>query len=506
MASQKNEKKKVNKNLLVDMPHSVEAEQALLGCIILDNRIQVEVAANLNADDFYLETHKIIFSAMNDLIIKNQPVDMVVLADTLDTEGNLEQIGGVEYLAQLADFMPSTANYKSYFDIVKNDSMRRKLIFGAGDIIESSKENKNSLDSLAFAEKTVYDISNTADTSEMTKVSAVLPEVMANLDALSKDVASSKGIKTGFHGIDNLLNGLHKSDLIILAARPAVGKTSFAMNVVSNVALQGYSCAVFSLEMSKAQLVQRMVCSVAGVNMEHAKKGLMNKAEWVKIARARELLSNSKIYIDDSALITPQQVLSKCRRLKSKVGLDLVMIDYVQLMNSEGSKKDANRQQEISEISRYLKIMAKELNVPVIALSQLSRAVEQRKGRPQLSDLRESGAIEQDADIVMFIHRPDKGATEKEIAEGKVQPNVAEILIEKHRNGSTGVVKLYFKGSSTTFVNLNKDGEIIGEKDDETETPTAPVEKDLSPIAVEDAPFDVEEEPTKEDGGDALFD
>ncbi|MBQ9104128.1 MAG: replicative DNA helicase [Clostridia bacterium] len=506
MASQKNEKKKINKNLLVDMPHSVEAEQALLGCIILDNRIQVEVAANLNADDFYVEAHKIIFSAMNDLIIKNQPVDMVILADSLDAEGNLEQIGGVEYLAQLADFMPSTANYKSYFDIVKNDSMRRKLIFGASDIIKSSIDIKESLDSLAFAEKTVYDISNMADTSEMTKVSAVLPEVMATLDELSKNTSSVKGIKTGFTGIDSLLNGLHKSDLIILAARPAVGKTSFAMNVVSNVALQGSSCAVFSLEMSKAQLVQRMVCSVAGVNMANAKKGLMSKNEWVKIARARELLSNSKIYIDDSALITPQQILSKCRRLKSKVGLDLVMIDYVQLMNSENSKKDANRQQEISEISRYLKIMAKELNVPVIALSQLSRSVEQRKGRPQLSDLRESGAIEQDADIVMFIHRPDKGATEKELAEGKVQPNVAEILIEKHRNGSTGVVKLYFKGETTTFVNLNKDGEIIGEKDDDAETPNAPVEKDLSPITVDDAPFDVEEEPAKEDGGDALFD
>ena len=503
MAQQNKSKNKIDKSILVDMPHSVEAEQALLGCIILDNRIQVEVASNLSADDFFLETHKIIFTAMNELILKNQAVDMVVLADALDEQGNLEQIGGVEYLARLADFMPSTANYKSYFDIVKNDSMRRKLIFGASDIIETSKGNKSSLDSLAFAEKTVYDISNTADTSEMTKVSAVLPTVMASLDAISKDVASSKGIKTGFHGIDNLLNGIHKSDLIILAARPAVGKTSFAMNVVSNIAMQGYSCAVFSLEMSKEQLVQRMVCSVAGVNMEHAKKGLMNKAEWVKIARARELLSNSKIYIDDSALITPQQVLSKCRRLKSKVGLDLVMIDYIQLMNGESNKKDANRQQEISEISRNLKILAKELNIPVIALSQLSRAVEQRKGRPQLSDLRESGAIEQDADIVMFIHRPDKSATEKEIAEGKVQPNVAEILIEKHRNGSTGVVKLYFKGSSTTFVNLNKDGEIEGE--DKEETPQAePVEKDLTPITPEDAPFDTEDAPAGET--DALFD
>lgn len=504
MATKNENKKDFNQLALADMPHSVEAEQALLGCIILDNRIQVDISSKLTEDDFYLEQHKIIFSVMNDLMINRKAIDMVVLADALDESGNLEKVGGVEYLARLADFMPSTANYNSYYEIVKNDSMRRKLIYGASEIIDSGKKNKNSQDTLAFAEKTVYDISNTTDTSELHKVSAILPAVIANLDAISKDSSSAKGIKTGFHGIDNLLNGLHKSDLIILAARPAVGKTSFAMNIVSNVALQGHSCAVFSLEMSREQLVQRMVCSVAGVNMEHAKKGLMNKTEWAKVLRARELLSKSKIYIDDSALITPQQVRSKCRRLKSKAGLDLVMIDYVQLMSSETNKKDANRQQEISEISRNLKILAKEIDVPVIALSQLSRAVEQRKGRPQLSDLRESGAIEQDADIVMFIHRPDKSATEEEIAKGKVQPNVAEILIEKHRNGSTGMVKLYFKGSSTTFVNLNKDGEIEGES--EEETTQAPVQKDLSPISAEDAPFDVQEETPEKPEGDVLFD
>ena len=254
-----------------------------------------------------------------------------------------------------------------------------------------------------------------------------------------------------------MLNGLHNSDLIILAARPAVGKTSFSMNIVENVALQGYSCAVFSLEMGKEQLVQRMMCSVAGVSMENAMKGKMNKTEWLKIAKAKETLSNAKIFIDDSAIVSPQEVLSKCRRLKSTVGLDLIMVDYIQLMTPGSRKNSENRQQEITEISRNLKILAKEINVPVIALSQLSRAVETRKGRPQLADLRESGAIEQDADIVMFIHRPDRSATEKEIAEGKVQKNVAEIIIEKHRNGPTGLVKLYFKGECTKFVNLNEE-------------------------------------------------
>jgi replicative DNA helicase len=243
------------------------------------------------------------------------------------------------------------------------------------------------------------------------------------------------------------------------------------MNIVENIALQGYTCAVFSLEMGKDQLVQRMLCSVAGVSNDTAMKGKMNKTEWLKIAKARELLNNAKIYIDDSAMITPQQVLSKCRRLKSKVGLDFVMIDYVQLMSAEKTSKSDNRQQEISEISRNLKILAKEINVPVLALSQLSRAVESRKGRPQLSDLRESGAIEQDADIVIFIHRPDRNATEKEIQDGTVQKNVAEIIIEKHRNGETGTVKLYFKGECTKFVNLNEETGEPESDEDSTKRP-----------------------------------
>ena len=339
------------------------------------------------------------------------------------------------------------------------DSMLRKLIRGSAEIIGECQTSQDQALSLAFAEKTIYDISNTADTSEMVKIGSVIPDVMTKFDELSKDQSVYRGTKTMFKGLDNLLNGVHNSDLMILAARPAVGKTSFAMNIVENIAMQGKTCAVFSLEMGKEQLVQRMMCSVAGVSME-------NKTEWLKIAKARELLSNAKIFIDDSAMITPQQVLSKCRRLKAKHGLDLVMVDYVQLMTPD--KKSDNRQQEITEISRNLKILAKEVNVPVLALSQLSRAVETRKGRPQLSDLRESGAIEQDADIVMFIHRPDRNATEKEIAEGKVQKNVAEIIIEKHRNGPTGLVKLYFKGECTKFLNLNEE---TGEVDDDgTET------------------------------------
>ena len=440
-----------------EMPHNLEAEQALLGCLLLDARIQSEVASSLKEEDFYVESHKYIFGAMDKIIKLNQPVDLVTLTDMLEKQGNLESAGGISYITELANIIPATANYNRYLEIVTRDSMLRKLMRGATQIIEECNQSTDKNTSLAYAEKTVFDISNTADTSSMVAIGKVLPDVMIKLDELTKDKSIYKGIKTGFKGLDMLLNGLHRSDLMILAARPAVGKTSLAMNIIEQVALQGYTCAVFSLEMSKEQLAQRMLCSVAGVSMENVSKGRISKSEWLNIAKAKELLSGAKIYIDDSAMIRPSEILSKCRRMKRKHGLDLVMIDYIQLMTPDAKKNVDNRQQEITDISRNLKILAKEVDVPVLALSQLSRAVETRKGRPQLSDLRESGAIEQDADIVMFIHRPDKVATEKEIAAGSVQKNVAEILVEKHRSGPTGLVKLYFMGECTKFLNLNSE-------------------------------------------------
>ena len=445
------------KKVFAEMPHSLEAEQALLGCLMLDARIQAEVASFLTEEDFYAESHKYIFSAMDAIIKANQPVDLVTLTDALEKSGDLENAGGISYLTEIASVLPSSANYNRYLEIVSRDSMLRKLIRGSNEIIDECKQSTDKITSLAFAEKTVFDISNTADTSSMVQIGKILPDVMTKLDEMTKDKSVYKGIKTGFKGLDIILNGVHRSDLMILAARPAVGKTSLAMNIVEQVAMQGYSCAVFSLEMSKEQLTQRMLCSVAGVSMENVSKGKISKKEWLKIAKAKEILSKAKIYIDDSAIIKPSDILSKCRRLKRKYGLDLVMVDYIQLMTPDTKKNLDNRQQEITDISRNLKILAKEVDVPVLALSQLSRAVETRKGRPQLSDLRESGAIEQDADIVMFIHRPDKSATEKEIAEGKVQRNVAEILIEKHRSGPTGLVKLYFMGECTKFINLNSE-------------------------------------------------
>lgn len=450
------------KNLKVqsgEMPHNLEAEQSLLGCLMIDSNIQLEVLTSLKEEDFYAESHKYVFGAMAALNAKHNPIDLVTIIDQLEKEGNLEAAGSIGYLTSLTKIVPSTANYKHYLEIVTRDSVLRKLIRGATDIIEESSSSVDKGESVAFAEKVVFDVATSLDTSTMVQIDKVVPEVVEKFNAISRDKDAFKGLRTGFYALDNLTNGLHKTDLILIAARPAMGKTSFSMNIVENIAVtQGKVCAVFSLEMGKEQLAQRMLCSVAEVSMQDALKGNLDKDKWKKIAEAQNKLNDAKIFIDDSAMITPAEMLSKCRRLKRRYGLDLVMVDYLQLMSTGKASKADNRQQEISEISRNMKILAKEIEVPVIALSQLSRSVESRTGhKPQLSDLRESGAIEQDADIVMFIHRPDKSADPKELAEGKVQANVAEILIEKHRNGPTGSVKLYFKGECTKFLNITEE-------------------------------------------------
>lgn len=477
-----------------DIPHNLEAEQALLGCLMIDPVVATEVFSSLKEDDFYSESNKYIFNAMDRLVRENKVVDLVTLTDELEKEGNLENAGGIAYLTELTNFMPSTANYREYLEIVSRDSLLRKLIKGSSEIITDCRTSKDKSASLAFAEKKIFDISGSVETSKLVRIDSVIPDVLMKIDMASSDKSALRGIRTRYKGLDSLTDGLHKSDLIILAARPSVGKTSFAMNIVGNVAMQGYSCAVFSLEMSKEQIVQRLLCSVADVSLSHVSRGEMTQQEWTKFMRANEILSKANIYIDDSAMITPQEVLSQCRRLKAKQGLDLVMIDYIQLMSNGKITKDDSRQREISDISRNLKILAKEINVPVIALSQLSRAVETRKGRPQLSDLRESGAIEQDADIVMFIHRPDKGADPKEIDSGNIKKNVAQILVEKHRNGATGMVELYFDGEKTKFLNIDAEtGEIEGKDKEEIAGVSAPFGTDssVSDSASEDADSEI---------------
>ena len=433
------------------MPNNIDAEQALLGCLLINDKIPVVVMNEVSENDFYSQAHKTIFSCMQDIYRSNRPIDFVTLTDELEKKGALDEVGSATYISALTNAVPSAANYKQYMELVKRDSTLRQLINAGQSIIENSYEAEDKDSALMFAEKQVFDLSQSKETSSLTHVEGAVKEVIDKFNLLARDRDALRGLKTGFYALDKITNGLQKSDLVLVAARPGVGKTSFSMNVINNIALNGGTCAVFSLEMSAAQLMQRAICSVAMVSMSKALKGELNEKEWKLILEAKNKLTNSKIYIDDSALNTPVDILSKCRRIQREHGLDVVMIDYLQLMST--GKKVESRQTEVSEISRALKVAAKELNVPIICLSQLSRAVESRKGgKPVLSDLRESGAIEQDADIVMFLHNPDLY-----LEEGAVKQGIVDLIIAKHRNGALDTIKLKFISEYTTFANMDKD-------------------------------------------------
>ncbi|MDE6274371.1 MAG: replicative DNA helicase, partial [Clostridiales bacterium] len=386
---------------LNQMPHNIDAEAALLGCIIIDAEIQSELLENLTDDDFYQESHKEILNAMKAIYGGRKTVDVVTLTDQLDRDAKLDRAGGLQYITELAQNTPSAANYKQYLEIVRRDAVNRTLIRAAKEIIENSMKGEEERDAISFAEKKVYDISKRNDHRGLTGMEdgEVIQEVLKKFETIQADPNAFRGVPTGFKHLDRITGGLQKSDLIVLAARPGMGKTSLAMNIVENASLKhSRVCAVFSLEMPRVQIVQRLLCAHAGVSMEKALSGKLAQKEWKNLMLASDRLQKSKIYVDDSSRVTPAEILSKCRRLKSSAGtLDLVMIDYIQLMGGESKtvKGSENRQQEIASITRDLKIMAKELDVPVIALSQLRRI---QTKEPQLSDLRESGAIEQDAD------------------------------------------------------------------------------------------------------------
>ena len=437
------------------LPNNLEAEQALLGSLLIDVETQTDILDKLSEEDFYQESHKLIIGAMKAVFNARKPVDLVTLADQLENDKCLDKAGGLTYITELAQNTPSAANYKYYLDIVKRDSVNRKLIRASKDIIETAMDSADSADSVAFAEKLVFDISKKLDTSTLVDMREddSYDLVLSKFETISTDKNALRGVQTGFTKLDKLTNGLQKSDFIVLAARPGVGKTTIGMNIVEHAALvDGRVCAVFSLEMPRIQLAQRLLCSFARVSMSKALSGELSQSDWKKLWKASADLKKAMIYIDDSSKITPAEILSKCRRLKArKEGLDLIMIDYIQLMSSGARRQEENRQQEIATITRNLKIMAKELNVPVLALSQLRRI--SSKEEPQLSDLRESGAIEQDADMVMFIHRPDVAATEEEIKSGKIVKDAADLIIAKHRNGELGRVKLRFKGDQVRYVN-----------------------------------------------------
>ena len=450
------------------LPHSIESEQSVLGSILIDEDATITIISELKSNDFYVEAHRIIFDAMHKIYTEQRPVDFVTLTDELERINMLESVGGIDYITTLTNIVPSASNFEHYIEIIKRNSVLRQLISASNDIIKYSFESPEKDDAIAYAEKNIFDIGQNEERSNLTLIKDSMPEVLEKFENIQKNPDSIRGIPTGIYRLDKMMKGLQNSDLIILAARPACGKTSLAMNIVNHAAIKNKSkVAVFSLEMSKAQLAQRSLFSVAKVDMEKANLGQLSVKEWNALWAANSELVNANIYVDDSSLTNPTDILGKCRRLKRERGLDLVMIDYLQLM-STGKNKD--RQQEVSEISRSLKIMAKELNVPVLVLSQLSRGTENRKDhRPMLSDLRESGSIEQDADIVWFIHRPDmyNDATEEQKSSG-----IAEIIVAKHRNGPVGTVPVKWLPQITTFLNLDKDANQMSVE--ETAPETAP--------------------------------
>ncbi|MDR0849864.1 MAG: replicative DNA helicase [Christensenellaceae bacterium] len=438
------------------MPHNIEAEQAVLGCNLIDNEASIGVMMRLGATDFYTEAHKTIFDAMEHIYNAHNPIDFVTLTDELERMGTMDAVGGIDYITTLTNIVPGAANVDNYVDIVKRDSVFRNLIKASNQIIDKAYTNEEKNNVIAFAEKCIFDIAQSDELSSLEQIERPLQDVIAKLDMVSRDKNALRGVSTGFKELDKITRGLQNSDLILLAARPGVGKTSFAMNIINHAALNHKKkCAVFTLEMPKTQIAQRSLFSVAGISMTKGLNGELTKDDWKALWTANKKLSEAGIYIDDSSGSTPVDILSKCRWLKLKYGLDLVMIDYLQLMNGMSRNKE-NRQQEISELTRNLKIAARELNVPIILLSQLSRALESRKDhKPQLSDLRESGAIEQDADIVLFLYNPDK---HNDVV-SEDPPGVCELIIAKHRNGETGTVKLRWIGEITSFKDVDSRAE-----------------------------------------------
>lgn len=435
------------------LPNSLEAEQALLGCVLLDNEAQLEIFGKLKDEDFYAESHKKIYKSMLDIYAKSIPVDFVTLTNQLEIEKKLEEIGGIDYITYLTNIVPSAANFKHYMDIVKNNSIRRHLIFEAQNIISKSFESEDGGQAMSFAEKQIFDLSQKDISSELELVGrpgGTLTNVLRQISELAENKGKMRGLPTGYKDFDAITAGLQKGALILLAARPGVGKTSFAMNMAINSAVnEGKKVAIFSLEMSREELMQRALASLAKVNLGHVLRGTMDSEEWKRIWTAEKKLAQSSVYVDDSSMITPFEIISKCRKLKMTEGLDLIVVDYLQLMTMGKSNRES-RTQEVSDLTRTLKIAAKELNVPIVVLSQLSRAVETREDhRPVLSDLRESGSIEQDADIVLFLYNPEK-YNDVKIED---EPGTVYLLISKHRAGSTGEVKLKWVGEYTTFLN-----------------------------------------------------
>jgi replicative DNA helicase len=433
-------------------PQSIESEQAVLGSIMLRKDAMHEVEDMVNPDSFYVEKHKKIFKAMLDLFLKSEPIDMLSLSTKLAEQKLLEQIGGNQYLAEIVNVVPSSTNVKHYAEIVQKKYVLRSLIEAADYVSELAfEESDDHMDDIMdMAEKKIFSVISSPKSQKYINLKDALPEAYERLEKLHENKGMLRGLSTGFRDLDSILSGLQKSDLIILAARPSVGKTTLALDIARMTSVHHEkSVVIFSLEMSSQQLVDRMLSAESRVNAWNLRTGrLSSDKDFSQLRDSLDKLAKAKIYIDDQPGNSIVRMKALCRRLKMEKGLDLVVVDYLQLMTT--SKNYDSMVNQVTEISRSLKSLAKELDVPVLALSQLSRAVESRGGKPRLSDLRDSGSIEQDADVVMFIHRDDKGKEESE------KTNIAEILIEKHRNGPVGKVELYFDEKTTTFLNLEK--------------------------------------------------
>ncbi len=430
-------------------PQSLEAEQSVIGSMIMDRDAIDAVKDTISDEDFYHPDLKIIYEVIVELYNQNKPVDLVTLQSALTDRDVLDQVGGIEYLSKLAMAVPTSAHAKHYAAIVKEKSTLRKVIKATQEIMADSYDGTIPVDGvLNTAEERIFNIVQNRDSGEFTAVSELVNPMLNKLELLTKNQGKVTGISTGFLDLDYRTAGMQPSDLVLVAARPSMGKTAFALNVVQHAAVREKKvCALFSLEMSKDQLLNRMVCSEAMVDAQKVRTGDLEDSDWSKISMGAVILAESPIYIDDTPGITIADMRAKCRKLKMDKGLDLIMIDYLQLMSGNG--KTQSREQEISEISRGLKALAREMSAPVVALSQLSRACESRADhRPMLSDLRESGAIEQDADVVMFLYRDEYYHPESE------QKNQAELIIAKQRNGPTGTVNLVWIGQYTKFKNM----------------------------------------------------
>ena len=440
---------KVDTPIMRSLPQSLEAEQSVIGAMIIDKSAIAKALEKLNEEDFYRDGHKIIFKAIREMFSKDMAVDLVTLLEYLKSTDKLEKAGGVTYISEVSSSIITTANLEAYIKIVEEKSTLRKLIRSATSIIEESYNKQDRVDEvLDLAQKKIFDLAEKQGSNDYEPLSNVLERGFLEIERLFNNKGSITGVGSGIRDLDAKTSGFQKGDMVLIAARPSMGKTTFSLNIAENAALrEGKSVVIFSLEMSKEQLAYKLLCSEANVDMLKLRTGNLDDDDWERIARATGPLSKAKIYIDDTAGLSVMEMRSKCRKIKMEHGIDMILIDYLQLMS--GSSGSESRQQEVSEISRSIKALAKEMECPVIALSQLSRAPEQRADhRPMLSDLRESGSIEQDADVVMFLYRDEYYNKETE------DKNIGECIIAKQRNGPVGTVKMAWIGAHSKFANL----------------------------------------------------